>query len=82
MLFVLKDGLSLVRLARETGGRFAEVHLDTDLDKEAVLRWFLARMPPTAGVAYHSGIHDGWALQWELRPRLSAAQSAGGRRGQ
>ena len=72
VLFVLKDGLSLVRLARETGGRFAEVHLDTDLDKTAVLRWFLARMPPTAGVAYHAGIHDGWALQWELRPRLSA----------
>ena len=47
VLFVLKDGLSLVRLARETGGRFAEVHLDTDLDKEAVLRWFLARMPPS-----------------------------------
>jgi hypothetical protein len=72
VLFVLKDGLSLVRLARETGGRFAEVNLDTDLDKEAVLRWFLARMPATAGVGYHSGIHDGWSLQWELRPRLSA----------
>jgi len=72
VLLVLKDGLSLVRLARETGGRFAEVNLDTDLDKEAVLRWFLARMPESAGVAYHGGIHDGWALQWELRPRLSA----------
>ncbi len=72
VLLILKDGLSLVRLARETGGRFAEVHLDTDLDKEAVLRWFLARMPPSAGVAYHGAIHDGWALQWELRPRLSA----------
>ncbi|HSY40605.1 MAG TPA: hypothetical protein VLA79_13785, partial [Polyangia bacterium] len=70
--FVLKDGLSLLRLARETGGRFAEANLDTDLDKEAVLRWFLARYPPTVGIAYHSAIHDGWALQWELRPRLSA----------
>jgi dolichyl-phosphate-mannose-protein mannosyltransferase len=71
--FVLKDGLSLVRLARETGGRFAEVNMDTDLDKEAVLRWFLARYPAKVGIAYHSAIHDGWALQWELRPRLSAA---------
>ena len=71
--FVLKDGLSLVRLARETGGRFAEANMDTDLDKEAVLRWFLARYPPTVGIAYHGAIHDGWALQWELRPRLSAA---------
>ncbi len=72
VLLILKDGLSLVRLARETGGRFAEVNLDTDLDKEAVLRWFLGRVPPSAGVAYHGGIHDGWALQWELRPRLSS----------
>ena len=70
--FVLKDGLSLLRLARETGGRFAEANMDTNLDKEAVLRWFLARYPPTVGIAYHGAIHDGWALQWELRPRLSA----------
>ncbi len=70
--FVLKDGLSVLRLARETGGRFVEANMDTDLDKEAVLRWFLARYPPTVGVAYHGAIHDGWALQWELRPRLSA----------
>jgi hypothetical protein len=72
--FILKDGLSLVRLARETGGRFAEANLDTDLDKEAVLRWFLRGMPPTVGIAYHASIHDGWALQWELRPRLSSAR--------
>src|SRR5580698_10610329 len=70
---VLKDGLSVVRLARETGGRFAEANLDTDLDKEAVLRWFVKRLPPTVGIAYHGAIHDGWALQWELRPRLSTA---------
>jgi hypothetical protein len=70
---ILKDGLSVVRLARETGGRFAEANLDTDLDKEAVLRWFLRGRPPTVGIAYHGAIHDGWALQWELRPRLSAA---------
>ena len=70
---ILKDGLSLVRLARETGGRFAEANLDTDLDKEAVLRWFLRGRAPTVGIAYHGSIHDGWALQWELRPRLSVA---------
>src|SRR5262249_51693345 len=34
--------------------------------------WFLARFPKTVGVAYNADIHDGWALQWELRPRLSA----------
>jgi Dolichyl-phosphate-mannose-protein mannosyltransferase len=79
VVFILKDGLSVVRLARETGGRFAEANLDTDLDKEAVLRWFLRGFPPTVGIAYHGAIHDGWALQWELRPRLSAAnQPLGG----
>jgi hypothetical protein len=70
---ILRDGMSLLRLARETGGRFAEANMDTDLDKEAVLRWFLARYPPSVGIAYHGAIHDGWALQWELRPRLSAS---------
>ena len=63
-----------MRLARETGGRFAEANLDTDLDKEAVLRWFLAPLSRRrSAIAYHGAIHDGWALQWELRPRLSAA---------
>jgi hypothetical protein len=69
---VLKDGLSLIRLARETGGRFAEANLDGDLDKVAVARWFLSRFPPSVGIAYHAGIYDGWALQWETRPRLTA----------
>jgi hypothetical protein len=72
---ILRDGMSLLRLARETGGRFAEANMDTDLDKEAVLRWFLARYPPSVGIAYHGAIHDGWALQWELRPRLSISRS-------
>ena len=35
---VLKDGLSIFRLARETGGRFAEANLESDLEKEAVFR--------------------------------------------
>jgi hypothetical protein len=67
--FVARDGLSLVRLSRETGGRFAEANLESDIDKAVALRWFLARMPAPAGVAFHPAMHGSWALQWEARPR-------------
>jgi hypothetical protein len=70
---VLKDGLSLVRLARETGGRFAEANLDSDIDKVTVLRWFLPRFPETVGVGYHPGVPATWSLQWETRPHLATA---------
>ena len=66
--FVLKDGLSIVRLARETGGRFAEANLDSDIERTTVLRWFLARFPETVGVAYHSSVPGSWSVQWETRP--------------
>jgi Dolichyl-phosphate-mannose-protein mannosyltransferase len=71
---VLEDGLSLVRLSRESGGRFAEANLDSDLDVQAALRWFLARTPgaPTAGIAYHPGVPYSWSIQWESRGRASA----------
>jgi Dolichyl-phosphate-mannose-protein mannosyltransferase len=69
---VLKDGLSLVRLSRETGGRFAEANLDEDLDVQAALRWFLARYPESAGIGFHPSVPDSWAMQWENRARLSA----------
>jgi hypothetical protein len=72
LALVLKDGLSLVRLSRETGGRFAEANLDEDLDVQAALRWFLARYPLSAGIGYHGGVPDSWSMQWENRGRLSA----------
>jgi hypothetical protein len=65
---VLKDGLSLVRMARETGGRFAEANLDSDIERTTVLRWFLARHPASVGVAYHASVPANWAVQWETRP--------------
>jgi hypothetical protein len=68
---VLKDGLSIVRMARETGGRFAEANLDSDIERTTVLRWFLARYPETVGVAYHTSVPANWAVQWETRPHLS-----------
>jgi hypothetical protein len=65
LTLVLKDGLSLVRMARETGGRFAEANLDSDIERTTVLRWFLARLPQTVGVAYHNSVPANWAVQWE-----------------
>jgi hypothetical protein len=69
---VLKDGLSLVRLARESGGRFAEANLESGIDKQVALDWFLARTPPQTEVGFHSSVFASWAIQWELRPRSVA----------
>ena len=73
-----------MRLSRETGGRFAEANLDSDIDKDAALRWFLARYPESVGVGYHTSVPADWALQWETRPHLSTANQpvsdAGGER--
>ena len=74
--FVLRDGLSLVRLSRETGGRFAEANLESEIDKGVALRWFLARMPADASIGFHSGFPSYWELQWDARPRpIAASQS-------
>lgn len=67
--FVLRDGLSLVRFSRETGGRFAEANLESEIDKGVALRWFLARMPADANIGFHSGFPSYWELQWDARPR-------------
>jgi len=73
---VLKDGLSIVRLARETGGRFAEANLDSDIDRTTALHWFLARFPETVGVGYHASVPANWAVQWETRPHMATANQA------
>jgi len=73
VLFVLRDGLSLVRLSRETGGRFAEANLDSEIDKGVALRWFLSRFPPTATVGFHTSFPKFWELEWEARPRSISA---------
>src|SRR5262249_21355555 len=53
VLFILRDGLSLVRLSRETGGRFAEANLDSEIDKGVALRWFLKRYPANTTIGFH-----------------------------
>ena len=69
--FVLHDGLATLRLARETGGRFAEGNQDLRVDVAQALIWFRKRLPPDSPVAYHSSVPTSWALQWETRPALA-----------
>ncbi len=79
LALVVKDGLSTFRLARETGGRFAEANLESDLEKAAVFHWFLPRIPAAATVGFHPSVHHYWDKQWELRPRQTFAnQPVGG----
>ena len=79
VLVVLKDGLSLDRLSRESGGRFAEANLPSTVDTATALRWFRARVPATSPVATHAGVLAHWALEWEARPGVMFSnQSVGG----
>jgi hypothetical protein len=73
LLIVLRDGLSLIRLSRETGGRFAEANDESYIDQAVALRWFLesGRVSPTSGVAFHSSVLGTWGLRWLVRPRLT-----------
>ena len=75
-LFVLKDGLSVVRLARETGGRFAEGNQDLRVDVAQALIWFRKRVPAASAVALHTSVPTSWALQWETRPAITFANQS------
>ena len=70
-VFVLQDGLSVLRLARETGGRFAEGNQDLRVDVAQALIWFRKRVPAASAVAYHPSVPTSWALQWETRPAIA-----------
>jgi 4-amino-4-deoxy-L-arabinose transferase-like glycosyltransferase len=78
VLVILADGLSLVRLGRETGGRFVEAQLESQIDRVLALRWFVARLPPEAGVGFVGQSWPTWGQQWELRPRTSMAHQPPG----
>jgi hypothetical protein len=73
VLLVLKDGVSLIRLSRESGGRFAEANDESYIDAEEALQWFLASdpLPPTAGVGFHSSVLATYGMKWLVRPRLT-----------
>jgi hypothetical protein len=68
LLLVLRDGASLLRLGRESGGRFMEANLESALDEVEALRWFLAKYPPTERMGFHTPLYVPWSVQWEIRP--------------
>ena len=74
VLLVARDGASLVRLSRETGGRFMEVALPSEIDQAVALRWFLADKPPAERIAFHSNVPKHWNTSWEIGTRQAAWQ--------
>ena len=58
VLLVARDGASLVRLSRESGGRFMEVNLPSEIDQAVALRWFLAGYPATERIAFHGSVRQ------------------------
>jgi 4-amino-4-deoxy-L-arabinose transferase-like glycosyltransferase len=84
---VLRDGVSLLRLARESGGRFIESNLDSFIEMSTALKWFLAPYPASERLGFHTAMYAPWSVQWEIGPRavqtrqaLTADPASGGSR--
>ena len=72
VLMVARDGVSLLRLSRESGGRFMEVNLPSEIDQSVALRWFLASYPPAERIAFHASVRKLWHTSWEIGPRQAS----------
>jgi 4-amino-4-deoxy-L-arabinose transferase-like glycosyltransferase len=70
VLLVLRDGAAMIRPARETGGRFMEIYIESNVDRNIALGWFLARFPIKQPIAVHSSLYLGHDSEWEIRPRI------------
>jgi 4-amino-4-deoxy-L-arabinose transferase-like glycosyltransferase len=75
---VFKDGASMIRLARETGGRFNSPMLQSDIDKVVAVKWFVSRFPERESVGMHPGVNAHWGWHWELRPHPIVRQQPPG----
>ena len=71
----------MLRLARETGGRFNSTGIQSDVDKVIALRWFLERYPRTMPLGFHPGMTVHWGLQWEADNRPIVRGTPVGTRG-
>jgi 4-amino-4-deoxy-L-arabinose transferase-like glycosyltransferase len=69
LALVWRDGASMVRLARESGGRFNSSGIQSDVDKVIALRWYLARYPKTMPFGFHPSMTVHWGLAWEAENR-------------
>jgi len=71
LLFVLRDGASVVRLGIESSGRFVSTHIKSDIDRVVATRWWVPRLTSTERIGFHPGIQPvHWGLNWELRPHM------------
>lgn len=69
LALVWRDGASMVRLGRETGGRFNSTNIQSDVDKVIALRWYLSRYPKTMPLGFHPAMTAHWGLAWEADNR-------------
>jgi hypothetical protein len=81
LALVFRDGASMIRLARETGGRFNSPSIQSDVDKAVALRWYLQRHPRTTPLGFHPGMIVHWGLAWEAGNRHIVRGSGVGTRG-
>ena len=70
LALIWRDGASMVRLARETGGRFNSTAIQSDIDKAVAMRWYLQRYPTVLQFGFHPGMVAQWALAWETDNRV------------
>jgi 4-amino-4-deoxy-L-arabinose transferase-like glycosyltransferase len=80
VLFVLRDGASVIRLAQESSGRFVSPNIKSDIDRVIAMRWWARGLNPKERIGFHPGIQPvHWGLAWELRPHtLQHSQPLGG----
>jgi 4-amino-4-deoxy-L-arabinose transferase-like glycosyltransferase len=76
LAIVFRDGVSLLRLARESGGRYIESNLDSFIEMSAALKWFLAPFPVSERMGFHSAMYAPWSVQWEIGPRVVLGRQA------
>ena len=82
LLFVLRDGASMIRLSQESGGRFVSTQIKSDIDRTEAVRWWIQRLTPTERVGFHPAITPiHWSLMWTLRPRMIIPGQRVGARG-
>jgi 4-amino-4-deoxy-L-arabinose transferase-like glycosyltransferase len=81
LALVFRDGASMIRLARETGGRFNSPSIQSDVDKAVALRWYLQRYPREIPLGFHPGMIVHWALAWEAGNRQIVRGAGVGTRG-
>lgn len=76
LLLVFRDGASLIRLARESGGRFMEVNSESEVDRAVSLRWFLSRYPANEAIGFHPAMRVAWSVQWEIGAHPAVSHAA------